>query len=71
MEEKKPTNSEIWEKFRKRYFSYIKFERNLSDNSVEAYMRDVGKFSNYIIRMCDVAPAEVEACMIERFMQWL
>ena len=71
MEEKKPTNSEKWENIQKRYFSYIKYERNLSDNSVEAYMRDVSKFSNYIIRMCDVAPADVEPVMIERFMQWL
>ena len=71
MEEKGPTNPEKWEKFQKRYFSYIKFERNLSDNSVEAYMRDIRKFSTFIIRMHDVAPADVEAYMIERFMQWL
>ena len=64
-------NSKKWEDTAKRYFSYIKFERRLAANSVDSYMRDLEKFSHYILRTFDVAPTKVEAFMIERFMQWL
>ena len=64
-------NSKKWEDTAKRYFSYIKFERRLASNSVDSYMRDLEKFSHYILRTFDVAPTKVEAFMIERFMQWL
>ncbi len=64
-------NSKKWEDATKRYFAYIRFEKNLALNSVEAYMRDLEKFGNYILRTFNVAPTKVEGFMIERFMQWL
>lgn len=64
-------NSERWNNAAKRYHSYIKFEKRLAANSVDSYMRDLEKFSHYILRTFDVAPAKVESFMIERFMQWL
>ena len=30
-----------------KYYSHLKFERNLSDNSVDAYLRDIGKLQKY------------------------
>lgn len=69
---KTPTISEKWKKTINRYYDYIKFEKRLSGNSVDAYMRDIEKFSNYIQRMFeDIGPAEVNQAMIEKFMQWL
>lgn len=65
-------NSKKWKSATTRYLSYIKFERRLASNSVDAYMRDIEKFSNYIQRMFeDIGPAEVNQAMIEKFMQWL
>lgn len=64
-------NSKKWEDNIKRYHSYIRFEKRLSANSVEAYMRDVEQFWHYIMRTFDVAPTKVESYMIERFMQWI
>ena len=65
-------NSKKWKSATTRYLSYIKFEKRLSGNSVDAYMRDIEKFSNYIQRMFeDIGPAEVNQVMIEKFMQWL
>ena len=64
-------NSKKWELAAKRYLSYIRFEKRLSANSIDAYMRDLELFWHYILRTFDVAPAEVEEHMIERFMQWI
>lgn len=64
-------NSEKWDDAAKRYLSYIKFERRLASNSVDAYMSDIDKFAHYILRVYDVEPTKVEAFMIEKFMQWL
>lgn len=64
-------NSEKWNKTIKAYKTYIRLEKNLSSNSVEAYIRDVTVFENFILRQYDVLPAEVEPYMIERFLTHL
>ena len=38
-----------WESSIKGFKSYLQIERSLSDNSVQAYIRDVKKFANYAI----------------------
>ena len=38
-----------WERSIKGFKSYLQIERSLSDNSVQAYIRDVRKFANYAI----------------------
>jgi len=38
-----------WETYIKGFKSYLQIERSLSDNSVQAYIRDVKKFANYAI----------------------
>ena len=38
-----------WETSIKGFKSYLQIERSLSDNSVQAYIRDVNKFANYAI----------------------
>ena len=60
-------NSEKWEKTIHAYKTYIRLEKNLSENSFEAYIRDIMVFANFILREYDVLPAEVESEMVERF----
>ena len=36
-----------WESSIKGFKSYLQIERSLSDNSVQAYIRDIKKFANY------------------------
>ena len=38
-----------WDTSIKGFKSYLQIERSLSDNSVQAYIRDVEKFANYAI----------------------
>lgn len=61
-------NSEKWNKTIQTYKTYIRLEKNLSDNSVEAYIRDITVFENFVLRMYDVPPTAVEEYMIERFL---
>ena len=61
-------NSEKWDKSIQAYKTYIRLEKNLSPNSVEAYIRDITIFENFVLRMYDVAPTAVEEYMIERFL---
>ena len=64
-------NSEKWDKSIQAYKTYIRLEKNLSQNSVEAYVRDVTIFENFILRMYDVPPTAVEEYMVERFLTHL
>lgn len=56
-------NSEKWEKTIQGYKIYIRIEKNLSANSVEAYVRDITVFANFILRKYDVLPTEVDEDM--------
>ena len=61
-------NSEKWEKTNQGYKTYIRLEKNLSANSVEAYVRDITVFANFILRKYDVLPAEVDEDMISQYL---
>ena len=68
----KSSISTKWEKAINPYDTYNKYEKRLSDNSVEAYLRDINKFASYIQHMFEgIGPEVVEQQMIEKFMQWL
>lgn len=64
-------NLQKWEEWGKRYRTYIRLERRLSPNSVEAYLRDYRDFTHYILRCYDVPPHKVERAMIENYLAWL
>lgn len=61
-------NTKKWEETGRRYRTYIKLEKRLSENTVESYMRDLRQFAHFILRQYDVAPRKVERTMIERYM---
>lgn len=60
-----------WADTSRTYRTYIKLEKRLSANTVEAYMRDLRDFAHYVLRMWDVEPRKVESEMIERYLSWL
>ena len=53
------------------YKRYIRGEKRLSENTVEAYMDDYEEFMHFILRNWDVVPEKVNPEMISRFMRWL
>ncbi len=64
-------NSEKWNKASKGFEQYIRLEKGLSKNTVEAYMRDFTTFAGFILRQYDVPPTKVEQYMVERYLGYL
>lgn len=64
-------NTKKWADAGRSYRTYIKLEKRLSANTVEAYMRDLRDFAHYVLRQWDVGPRKVEPEMIERYVAWL
>lgn len=65
------TQQKKWVDTARRYRTYIKVEKRLSENSVEAYMRDLEQFAHFILVKWDVPPRKVEREMVERYLEWL
>lgn len=64
-------NVKKWREAARRYRTYIKLEKRLSDNTVQSYMHDFDLFSRFILLHYGVEPKRVETTMIERFMSRL
>ena len=56
-----------WETSIKGFKSYLQIERSLSDNSVQAYIRDVRKFANYAIPL-DLSELKITRENISNFL---
>ena len=61
-------NTKKWADAGRAYRTYIKLEKRLSDNTVEAYLRDLRAFAHFILRLWDVEPRKVEPEMVERYL---
>lgn len=62
----------MWEAYKKGFKAYLQLERSLSDNSVEAYLRDVEKLTEYLLATNQTkSPADVELKDLQHFVQWI
>ena len=64
-------NSEKWNRAARGFEQYIRLEKGLSKNTVEAYMRDYTSFAAFILRQYDGSPTKVEQYMVERYLAFL
>ena len=64
-------SSEKWNRAAKGFEQYIRLEKGLSKNTVEAYMRDYTSFAGFILHKYDVPPTKVEQYMVERYLAYL
>lgn len=58
---------EIWKKYMRSFESYLRLEKNLADNSVQAYLRDVSHLKRFAVGH-GIAPVEVSASDIQAFL---
>jgi len=62
----------MWESYKKGFKAYLQLERSLSENSVEAYLRDVEKLTQYLSESRKLrTPAEIELRDLEKFLKWI
>lgn len=62
----------MWEAYKKGYKAYLQLERSLRDNSVEAYLRDVEKLTEYLLATNQTkSPADIELKDLQHFVQWI
>jgi integrase/recombinase XerD len=62
----------MWESYKKGFKSYLQLEKSLSDNSVQAYLRDIEKLTEYFQQSNNLkTPAEVQLRDLEKFLKWI
>lgn len=62
----------MWEPYIQDYSNYLKLERSLSANSIDAYIHDVSLLFRFMqIRHKDIGPAEVTPKHLENFLQYI
>ncbi len=62
----------MWEGYKKGYKAYLQLEKSLSDNSVDAYLHDIGKLTSWIQHTGKLkSPKEIDLKDLECFIQWI
>jgi integrase/recombinase XerD len=62
----------MWEPYKKGFKAYLQLEKSLSDNSVEAYMRDIEKLTQYLLQAGTLKnPSEIKLTDLQHFIKWI
>lgn len=62
----------MWEPYKKGFRAFLQLEKSLSDNSVEAYGRDIEKLTQYLAQEgIDKNPAAIELADLQQFVHWV
>lgn len=62
----------MWDAYKKGFKAYLQLEKSLSDNSVEAYLRDVEKLTTFFVATGEKkSPAEINLRNLQQFIKWI
>ena len=62
----------MWEAYKKGFKGYLQLEKSLSDNSVEAYIRDINKLTDFLQASDDLkTPEAVTLKDLQQFVKWI
>ena len=62
----------MWEPYKKGYKAWLQLEKSLSENSIEAYLRDIDKLTQYLQATGSLkAPDAVELKDLQQFIRWV
>ena len=62
----------MWEAYKKGYKAWLQLERGLSENSVEAYIRDVERLTDYLQSSGQLKkPADLTLKDLQQFVKWV
>ena len=61
-----------WSNYIAEYISYLKIEKSLSKNSIEAYHRDIYMLQNYLeLHKLNIQPAQIKLQHLRDFIHWV
>jgi integrase/recombinase XerD len=62
----------MWESYKKGFKAYLQLEKSLSDNSTEAYLRDIDKLTEYLqLKKSLKKPSELKLKDLQQFIKWV
>jgi integrase/recombinase XerD len=62
----------MWQAYIKGFKAWLQLEKSLSDNSVEAYLRDIEKLTAYLVLHNTIkGPSEIVLSDLEKFVKWV
>ena len=62
----------MWEPYKKGFKAWLQLEKSLAANSVEAYLRDIDKLTDYLQATKKmITPQELELKDLEKFIEWV
>lgn len=62
----------MWDAYKKGYKAWLRLEKSLSDHSVEAYLHDVEKLTNFLQSVNKLAaPADITLKDLQLFVKWI
>ncbi len=62
----------MWDSYKKGFKAYLQLEKSLADNSVEAYLRDIDKLTQYLQEASSLkTPADIELKDLQQFIKWI
>jgi integrase/recombinase XerD len=61
----------MWNAYKKGYKAWLQLEKSLADNSVEAYLRDIDKLTDFLTATKAKTPEEVTLKDLEKFVKWI
>jgi len=62
----------MWEPYKKGFKAWLQLEKSLAENSVEAYLRDIDKLTDYLQATNKMlTPQQLELKDLEQFVQWI
>lgn len=62
----------MWEPYKKGFKAWLQLEKSLAENSVEAYLRDIDKLTDYLQATNKlVTPQQLDLKDLEKFVQWV
>lgn len=62
----------MWEHYKKGFKAYLQLEKSLSDNSVEAYLRDIDKLTQYLQEVSSLkTPSDITLKDLQQLTKWV
>ena len=62
----------MWSSVKKGFKAWLQLEKSLSDNSVEAYLRDIEKFTQFLeLRKSRPSPQDIGLKDLQEFVKWI